>query len=214
MSSLPERSSSGAVADLRPAPGRVRARPGVHLWDAHGREYLDFLGGIAVVAAGHAHLEGRGGGDAQLGTGHTSTCTSPAAGGAGRTPGRPVRRRRQGVPVQLGAEANEAAIKVARRWGRANRGSRPPASWPVPGRLPRPHPGHPGRHRQARDAPPFQPLPAGFSMFRLRPRRAGRGHRAGHGGGAGRADPGRGRHPGAAPATCGRSELTRGPGSC
>jgi predicted acetylornithine/succinylornithine family transaminase len=28
---------------------------GARLWDAQGREYLDFLGGIAVVTVGHAH---------------------------------------------------------------------------------------------------------------------------------------------------------------
>jgi acetylornithine/succinyldiaminopimelate/putrescine aminotransferase len=37
-----------------PAAGR-RPRPGVRLWDADGREYLDFVGGIAVSALGHAH---------------------------------------------------------------------------------------------------------------------------------------------------------------
>ena len=40
---------------VRPQVEFVRGQ-GVHLWDARGREYLDFLGGIAVVAAGHAHL--------------------------------------------------------------------------------------------------------------------------------------------------------------
>uniref|UniRef100_UPI00286E073F aminotransferase class III-fold pyridoxal phosphate-dependent enzyme n=1 Tax=Nocardioides sp. TaxID=35761 RepID=UPI00286E073F len=28
---------------------------GAHVWDADGREYVDFLGGIAVNALGHAH---------------------------------------------------------------------------------------------------------------------------------------------------------------
>src|ERR1700734_3651251 len=30
---------------------------GCHLYDSEGREYLDFLGGIAVNALGHAHRE-------------------------------------------------------------------------------------------------------------------------------------------------------------
>ena len=28
---------------------------GAHVWDADGREYVDFLGGIAVNALGHGH---------------------------------------------------------------------------------------------------------------------------------------------------------------
>ncbi len=28
---------------------------GSHVWDADGREYVDFLGGIAVNALGHGH---------------------------------------------------------------------------------------------------------------------------------------------------------------
>jgi acetylornithine aminotransferase len=45
----------------RPRPQRrrpdraVRARRGSSLWDADGRRYLDFLGGIAVTSLGHAH---------------------------------------------------------------------------------------------------------------------------------------------------------------
>src|SRR2546423_9546642 len=30
---------------------------GSRLWDSEGREYLDFLGGLAVVSLGHAHPE-------------------------------------------------------------------------------------------------------------------------------------------------------------
>ena len=30
---------------------------GTRLWDSEGREYLDFLGGLAVVSLGHAHPE-------------------------------------------------------------------------------------------------------------------------------------------------------------
>ncbi|HVW31115.1 MAG TPA: aminotransferase class III-fold pyridoxal phosphate-dependent enzyme, partial [Acidimicrobiia bacterium] len=30
---------------------------GVRLWDSEGREYLDFLGGLAVTSLGHAHPE-------------------------------------------------------------------------------------------------------------------------------------------------------------
>ena len=39
-----------------PAPLAVLTRgEGARVWDAEGREYLDFLAGIAVNALGHAH---------------------------------------------------------------------------------------------------------------------------------------------------------------
>jgi acetylornithine/N-succinyldiaminopimelate aminotransferase len=107
----------------RPEVEFVRGE-GVRLWDAEGREYLDFLGGIAVVAAGHANPKVVAAVAGQLATlGHTSNLyfTGPQ-----------VRLAERLVAVfggdakvffsNSGAEANEAAIKVARRWGRANRG--------------------------------------------------------------------------------------------
>src|SRR6266540_7192407 len=57
---------------VRPQVEFVRGE-GVRLWDARGREYLDFLGGIAVVAAGHAHPKVVAAVAGQLATlGHTS----------------------------------------------------------------------------------------------------------------------------------------------
>ena len=47
-----------------------------------------------------------------------------------------------------GAEANEAAIKLARKWG----GPRSPRRGQRLRLVPRPHPGHPARHRPAREA--------------------------------------------------------------
>ena len=55
MTNLPEREAAVLWPTyVRPQVEFVRGQ-GVRLWDARGREYLDFLGGIAVVAAGHAH---------------------------------------------------------------------------------------------------------------------------------------------------------------
>ena len=138
---------------------------GVRLWDAEGREYLDFLGGIAVVAAGHAHprvVEAVGG---QLATlGHTSNLyfTGPQVELAERLVDR------FGPPAKVffansGAEANEAAIKVARRWAKATKGEQAVGIVAAEG-------GFHGRTLATLAAtgkpalhPTFAPLPAGFS---------------------------------------------------
>ena len=147
------------------APRQFVRGEGVRLWDADGREYLDFLGGIAVVAAGHAHprvVEAVGG---QLATlGHTSNLyfTGPQVELAERLVDR------FGPPAKVffansGAEANEAAIKVARRWARANRGDEAIG-------IVAPHGGFHGRTLGTLAATgkpsirePFEPLPPGFS---------------------------------------------------
>jgi acetylornithine aminotransferase len=108
---------------VRPPVEFVRGE-GVRLWDDNGRSYLDFLGGIAVVAAGHAHPKVVSAVAEQLATlGHTSNLyfTGPQVDLAERL----VDRFGGGAKVffsNSGAEAIEAAIKLARRWGRANRG--------------------------------------------------------------------------------------------
>ena len=110
---------------VRPRVEFVRGE-GVRLWDERGREYLDFLGGIAVVAAGHAHPKVVAAVAGQLATlGHTSNLyfTGPQVDLAERLVDR-FGGRAKVFFSNSGAEANEAAIKLARRWGRANRGER------------------------------------------------------------------------------------------
>jgi acetylornithine/N-succinyldiaminopimelate aminotransferase len=138
---------------------------GVRLWDAEGREYLDFLGGIAVVAAGHAHPRVVEAVAAQLGAlGHTSNLyfTGPQVELAERLVDR------FGPPAKVffsnsGAEANEAAIKVARRWAKATKGEQAVGIVAAEG-------GFHGRTLATLAAtgkpalhPTFAPLPAGFS---------------------------------------------------
>jgi acetylornithine/N-succinyldiaminopimelate aminotransferase len=149
---------------LRPQVEFVRGE-GVRLWDVHGREYLDFLGGIAVVAAGHAHPKVVAAVAGQLATlGHTSNLyfTGPQVDLAERL----VDRFGGGAKVFLsnsGAEANEAAIKVARRWAKANRGEQAVGIVATDG-------GFHGRTLGTLAATgkpsirePFEPLPPGFS---------------------------------------------------
>jgi acetylornithine/N-succinyldiaminopimelate aminotransferase len=149
---------------VRPPVEFVRGE-GVRLWDEHGRSYLDFLGGIAVVAAGHANPKVVSAVAGQLATlGHTSNLyfTGPQVDLAERL----VDRFGGAAKVffsNSGAEAVEAAIKLARRWGRANRGEWAIGVVACEG-------GFHGRTLGALAATgkpairePFEPLPAGFS---------------------------------------------------
>jgi len=163
--SLPEREAAVLWPTYaRPQVEFVRGQ-GVRLWDSRGREYLDFLGGIAVVAAGHAHPDVVAAVTTQLGTlGHTSNLyfTGPQVELAERL----VDRFGGDAKVffsNSGAEANEAAIKVARRWSRAARGEDATGIVAALG-------GFHGRTLATLAAtgkpamhPPFQPLPPGFT---------------------------------------------------
>ncbi len=94
---------------------------GARVWDADGREYLDLLGGIAVNLLGHAHPAVVDAVSRQVATlGHTSNLViNPLTvelgerllfllgAGEGRV-----------LMCNSGAEANEAAFKIARRTGR------------------------------------------------------------------------------------------------
>jgi acetylornithine/N-succinyldiaminopimelate aminotransferase len=104
-------------------PQRVLVRgEGPYVWDADGRRYLDLLGGIATNALGHAHPTLVGAVTAQLSTlGHISNffASMPQVALAERLlslldapPGSKV------FFANSGAEANEAAFKMARRTGR------------------------------------------------------------------------------------------------
>ena len=95
---------------------------GTELWDNHGKRYLDFLGGLATVALGHSHPEVAEAIAKQartllhvssiFATEHAPVVStqidkligdgSPAGG--------------QVFFCNSGAEANEAAIKLARKW--------------------------------------------------------------------------------------------------
>src|SRR5213078_4688634 len=97
---------------------------GSYLWDSEGRRYLDFLGGLAVTSLGHAHPEVA---DALADQARTLLHVSnlyyndiqpqvaeklnALLGGDGRV-----------FFCNSGAEANECAIKLARRYGQANGG--------------------------------------------------------------------------------------------
>jgi predicted acetylornithine/succinylornithine family transaminase len=101
---------------------------GTRLWDSAGKEYLDFLGGLAVTSLGHAHPEVADAIADQARTLlHVSTLyyneVQPRLGERldlllTSATGRPGRV----FFANSGAEANECAIKLARRHGQSNGG--------------------------------------------------------------------------------------------
>lgn len=107
-----------------PAIALVRGA-GARVWDADGRDYVDLLAGIAVNALGHAHPRVIEAVTAQVSTlGHTSNLamTAPPIALAERLLSLldPAGTRDGRVFFcNSGAEANEAAFKLARRTGRS-----------------------------------------------------------------------------------------------
>ena len=106
----------------------VRGR-GTELWDADGNRYLDFLSGLAVTSLGHSHPAVAEALHEQAQTLlHVSNLfATPTAAEVAITLDRLVQGanapagshalRGQVFFCNSGAEANECAIKLARRWG-------------------------------------------------------------------------------------------------
>ncbi|MGC8668707.1 MAG: acetylornithine transaminase [Chthonomonadales bacterium] len=96
---------------------------GTRLWDAEGREYLDFLGGIAVCSVGHCHPKVAAAISEQASTLlHVSNLFYNRL--------QPLLAQRlarltgmeRAFFCNSGAEANECAIKIARKWAKQHRG--------------------------------------------------------------------------------------------
>lgn len=133
---------------------------GSYLWDDTGRRYLDFLSGIAVTSLGHAHPAVAAAICKQASTLlHVSNLFGTVAqhgvaevldgliGGGGQV-----------FFANSGAEANECAIKLARKWGGRGRHVVVSAYGSFHGRTltTLAATGQPAKHE------PFQPLPEGF----------------------------------------------------
>ena len=107
-----------------PKPMLVRGE-GSRVWDADGRDYVDFGGGVAVLSLGHAHPKVAEAVCRQARTlAHTSNLHVNDAAAALTT-----RLARAAFPARVflcnsGAEANEAALKIARRRGEKQRSGR------------------------------------------------------------------------------------------
>jgi predicted acetylornithine/succinylornithine family transaminase len=149
------------MATYAPPPVTFVRGEGSRLWDDDGREYLDFLSGLAVTSLGHAHPAVA---DAVCAQARTLLHVSNLY---GTQPQRQVAatldRLVDAGPGRVffcnsGAEANECAIKLARKWGGRGRHVVVSAYGSFHGRtLATLHAtGQPAKHE------PFQPLPEGF----------------------------------------------------
>ncbi len=133
---------------------------GTELWDDTGKRYLDFLCGLAVTSLGHAHPE------VAQAIGHQAATLLHVSNLFGTLPRLDVAERidrllgggGQIFFANSGAEANECAIKVARKWGGYGKHVVISAFGSFHGRtLATLHmTGQPAKHEA------FQPLPEGF----------------------------------------------------
>ncbi len=95
---------------------------GARVWDAQGKEYLDFLAGIAVNSVGHCHPRVVAAIQEQAATLiHTAGYyyTEPVARLADKLT--QISHMDRVFFGNSGAEADEMAIKIARKWGNARR---------------------------------------------------------------------------------------------
>lgn len=102
------------------APNLVFTRgAGTRLWDADGKEYLDFLAGIAVMSLGHAHPAWVAAVREQAGVlTHVSNLHfHPLQAKLAQSLVEKFRPDSKAFFCNSGAEANEALIKIARKWG-------------------------------------------------------------------------------------------------
>jgi predicted acetylornithine/succinylornithine family transaminase len=138
---------------------------GSWLWDAEGRRYLDFLSGLAVTSLGHAHPVVAAALAEQASTllhvsnlfgnvvaPEVASTIDRLVGGGERAAGGQV------FFANSGAEANECALKLARKWAGPGRHVVVTTWGAFHGRtLATLHAtGQPAKHA------PFQPLPEGF----------------------------------------------------
>ncbi|HEX2382502.1 MAG TPA: aspartate aminotransferase family protein [Acidimicrobiales bacterium] len=153
--------SSHLMPTYPPQPVTFVRGSGTRLWDTDGNEYLDFLCGLAVTSLGHAHPVVADAMEAQARTLlHVSNLF-------GTQPGEQVAATLNRLIdagdglvffCNSGAEANECAIKLARKFGGRGRHVVVSAYGSFHGRsLATLHAtGQPQKHE------PFQPLPEGF----------------------------------------------------
>jgi len=156
----PVETTSPLLSTYPPQPVTFVHGLGTELWDDAGNRYLDFLSGLAVTSLGHSHPE------VAASVAEQASRLLHVSNLFGTEPGREVaatldRLIGGGGGVffcNSGAEANEAAIKLARKWAGPDRYVVLTVDGSFHGRtLATLHAtGQPAKHG------PFQPLPDGF----------------------------------------------------
>jgi acetylornithine/N-succinyldiaminopimelate aminotransferase len=115
--------ASNFLMPVTPRPDLTLLRgAGSYVWDDSGKRYLDFVQGWAVNALGHCPIEVRRALNeqaAQLLTPSPAYHNAPQLELAKRLA--QLSGLSQAHFPCTGAEANEAAVKIARKWGRTNR---------------------------------------------------------------------------------------------
>jgi predicted acetylornithine/succinylornithine family transaminase len=145
-----------------PSPVTFVRGEGSRLWDTEGKSYLDFLGGLAVTSLGHCHPAVADAIAAQarillhVCNLYGTTVGPQVAETLDRLIGGD--RRGQIFFSNSGAEANECAIKLARKWAGVGRYAVVSTYGSFHGRTlaTLAATGQPAKHE------PFQPLPEGF----------------------------------------------------
>lgn len=123
MSELISRYQDAVMNTFGPPKLALVRGEGTHVWDEHGKEYIDLLGGIAVNSLGHAHPALVAAVTEQLQTlGHVSNffTTGPQVELAERLLALLGGHEGKVFLANSGAEANEGAFKLTRRTGRTH----------------------------------------------------------------------------------------------
>lgn len=149
---------------VAPAPVTFARGSGTDLWDTEGKRYLDFLGGLAVVALGHSHPEVSAAIAHQANTlMHVSNLFSNDRAPAAAWQINELLAEATGLAGRVfftnsGAEANEVALKLARKFGGRGRHVVVSGYGSFHGRTlaTLAATGQPAKHE------PFHPMPEGF----------------------------------------------------
>jgi acetylornithine/N-succinyldiaminopimelate aminotransferase len=115
---LVQRAQAVLFQNYRTQPIALVRGEGSHVWDADGKRYLDFIGGIATVSVGHANPRVRAALIEQSGLlWHASNLyvTEPQVRLAEKLT-RASGSLKRAFFCNSGTEANEAMIKLARHW--------------------------------------------------------------------------------------------------